>query len=403
MAMDAAVKDGAVQVLVVDDSALMRNLVSRIIESSPDLTVVATAMNGKFALSKLESYKPDIMVLDIEMPEMNGIEFLRVRKEKGIEIPVVILSSVAQKGASITMEALNLGASDFIMKPSGSVSEDIHLIGSQLIELLRFYGRNYQRAHKRPGGYTIPPLPRERLPVEKLVATPDKLAATEEEKNIPVDFQFRPVSAERSVVPTEIVKPEGRPGSLEIIAIGISTGGPNALRKVFAELDPDLKAPILVVQHMPAGFTTEFAKSLDRICPLEVKEAADGDLIKPGRVLIAPGDQHMRVEKKSLAAVVRLDSGTAVNGHRPSADILFETVGAAYGNHAMAVIMTGMGKDGAQKIRSIYQAGGITLGQDEESSVVYGMPRVAYENGFITRQVSLVDMAKTINEYARQL
>jgi len=394
-------KQGAIQVLVVDDSALMRNLVSKIVESSPDLTVAATAMNGKFALAKIETFQPDVICLDLEMPEMNGIDFLKARKERGINIPVIILSSVAQKGAAITMEALNLGASDFIMKPSGSVSEDIHAIGSQLIDLLKYFGSSYRRT--RPDKPTHHPSPIARTIIDLATSSSreheeEKLAQREV-----AAFTFRPITPEppKGILP--LTKPDGPPGPLEIIAIGISTGGPNALRTVFAEIDANLKAPILVVQHMPPGFTSEFAKSLDRICGLEVKEAADGDLVKPGRVLIAPGDQHMHVERKSLATIVRLDSSPTVNGHRPSADVLFESIGNAYGNRAMGVIMTGMGKDGAQKLGIIYKAGGITLGQDESSSVVYGMPRVAYENGFVTKQVSLQNMASTINQYAREL
>ena len=158
-----------------------------------------------------------------------------------------------------------------------------------------------------------------------------------------------------------------------------------------------------IIGVMPAGFTAEFAKSLDRICPLEVKEAAEGDLVKPGRILIAPGDYHIRVEKRSLASIIHLDASGTVNGHRPSADVLFESVGQVYGNRAMGVIMTGMGRDGADKLGLIYRAGGITLGQDEASSVVYGMPRVAFENGNVTKQVSLDGMAAAINEQVRQL
>jgi two-component system chemotaxis response regulator CheB len=373
-----------VNVLVVDDSALMRNLVSKIVQSCPDLAVVGTAMNGKFALSKIESLKPDILVLDIEMPEMNGIEFLKERKDRGIEIPVIVLSSIARKGAAVTMEALSLGASDFIMKPSGSVSEDIHVIGAQLIDLLKYFGKQYQTRH--------PSVSRTISPEPVVIEPHAPLPSFRYPKFEPVDPKLVPRYT-----------PENKPGPLEIIAIGISTGGPNALRKVFNELDPNLKVPIVVVQHMPAGFTSEFAKSLDRNCPLEVKEAADGDLIKPGRILIAPGDYHIRVEKKALAAILHLDSSSAVNGHRPSADVLFESVVEAYGNRAMAIIMTGMGKDGAQKIGLVYKAGGVTIGQDENSSVVYGMPRVAFENGYLTKQVSLDNMAKTINELVKQM
>jgi two-component system chemotaxis response regulator CheB len=187
-----------------------------------------------------------------------------------------------------------------------------------------------------------------------------------------------------------------------VIAIGISTGGPNALREVFSRIDADLPQPILVVQHMPPGFTEEFAKSLDRICPLDVKEAADGDLIRRGRILIAQGDKHLLVEKRPLGAVARLSDSPPVNGHRPSADVLFESVAKNYGNRAMGVIMTGMGRDGARELGSIYREGGLTLGQNEASSVVYGMPKAAFEMGHVMQQVGLMEMAGEISRLAKQ-
>jgi two-component system chemotaxis response regulator CheB len=341
--------------------------------------VADKAMNGKFALQKIPRVNPDVIVLDLEMPEMNGIEFLQERKKQGIKIPVVILSSIARRGAEITMEALALGASDFIQKPSGSVSEDIHTVKDTLTGMLLGYGGQYRRLQGKkvlsPAEYTKKP-----------------------EAASPFDL---PVLKPAPPGPVKQPTPIRKPGNIEIIAIGISTGGPDALRVVFANLDADLKQPILVVQHMPAGFTMEFAKSLDRLCPLEVKEAEDGDLIRPGRVLIAPGNRHIQVERKSLAAAVRLSEDPPVSGHRPSADVLFASVAMAYTNHALGVIMTGMGRDGAQQLGTIYKEGGMTLGQDESTAVVYGMPRVAYELGHVMEQVPLDKMASRICSIAK--
>ena len=370
-----------VSVLVVDDSALMRNLISKIIESTPGLSVADRAMNGIFALQKIPRCDPDIIVLDIEMPEMNGIEFLRERKRLGLEVPVIILSSVAREGAQVTMEALALGASACITKPSGSVSSDIHTVAGELSRLLLAYGTQHQRRKgKTPPHYEF--------------EAPERM------------FEPAPILQERSALRAtgrpEPPKPLRKTGHIEVVAIGISTGGPNALREVFAKIDADLPQPILVVQHMPPGFTEEFAKSLDRICPLDVKEAADGDVLRPGRVLIAPGDKHIVVEKRPLGAVVRLSDAPPENGHRPSADILFGSVAKEYGNGAMGVIMTGMGRDGARELGSIFKEGGLTLGQDEASSVVYGMPKVAFELGHVTQQVTLGDMAATISRLAKQ-
>ncbi len=369
-----------ISVLVVDDSALMRNLISKIIDNTPGLRTVDKAMNGVFALQKIPKCQPDVIVLDIEMPEMNGIEFLKERKRLGIDIPVVILSSVAKSGAHVTMEALSLCASDFITKPSGSVSSDIHTVAGELSRMLAAYGSQYQREKgKEPPRYSYEAP--ERM-FEASPAEPRPLRVPEPRPAPP-----RPIRS---------------PATTEIVVIGISTGGPNALREVFAKISPNLGRPVVVVQHMPAGFTEEFAASLDRICPLDVKEAADGDILKPGRVLIAPGDWHIVVEKRSLAGVVRVNQDATENGHRPSADVLFRSVAREYGNKALAVIMTGMGKDGARELGSIYREGGLTLGQDEASSVVYGMPKVAFEMGHVMEQVPLDRMAERISSLAME-
>lgn len=373
-----------VNVLVVDDSALMRNLVSKIVEATPGLRVADKAMNGLFALQKIPRCNPDVIVLDIEMPEMDGIDFLKERKRLGMEIPVIILSAVAKKGAQVTMDALALGASDFITKPSGSVSSDIHTVAGELARLLLAYGTQYQKSKGK-------------TPVSYPFDYPELMLEKEPSPAAPASSPPR-----RSPMPADKPIPSRSPGPVDLIAIGISTGGPNALRQVFARIDPKLAPPVVVVQHMPAGFTEEFARSLDRICPLEVKEAADGDLLKPGRVLIAPGDKHLLVERKSLAAVARLSDAAPENGHRPSADVLFASVAREYGNRALGVIMTGMGRDGARELGSLFREGGITLGQDAISSVVYGMPKVAFELGHITEQVSLDRMADRISELARQ-
>ncbi|MBN2659234.1 MAG: chemotaxis response regulator protein-glutamate methylesterase [Spirochaetales bacterium] len=375
-----------ISVLIVDDSAMMRNLIGRIVESDEGLTVAGKAMNGLFALQKMPRLDPDVIVLDIEMPEMNGIEFLKEKNKLGNTIPVIVLSAVATKGAKVTMEALSLGASDFITKPSGMVSHDIQSVGTRLVELLLVYGRDY-RKRTGPRKKEDSPVAPVRRPVVPPVSPEIKTAAS----SLPIGTNH-----------WEKVTPLRSPGKIQIMAIGISTGGPNALRKVFADFDPDLAVPVVVVQHMPAGFTEEFAKSLDRICPLEVKEAADGDLLKPGRILIAPGDFHIEVSRKSLGAIVNVISKDPVNGHRPSVDVLFESIAKQYQNEAIAAIMTGMGKDGARQIGQIYKEGGITLAQDEETSIVYGMPKVAVEHGYVNEIVPLDKMAERLCTLTRE-
>jgi two-component system chemotaxis response regulator CheB len=361
-----------ISVLIVDDSALMRNLIGSMVESSPGMMVGAKAMNGNFALKKIPAVDPDIIILDLEMPEMNGIEFLKERKKLGWEIPVIILSSIARQGATVTMEAISLGASDFILKPEGPAG--IKEVQENLADMIRAYAGQY-RSHAGSKKKKLPYIPPTPVSSGTAFTAIPKIESHLEKR-----------------------QPRRLPDKPEIVAIGISTGGPNALRKVFSEFPTSLGVPIVVVQHMPPGFTAEFAKSLDKICPLEVKEAADGDLLKPDRILIAPGSAHLYVEKKSLAAVARLSDADPVNGHRPSADVLFESVAKHYSNRCVAVIMTGMGKDGARKIGEIYEEGGMTIGQDEGSSIVYGMPRVAYEAGYIRKQSSLDNMARAITE-----
>ena len=282
-----------IEVLICDDSALMRNLVTRIVEGTEGLHVAATAMNGQFALDKIPLVKPDVIVLDIEMPVMNGTEFLKERKKRGWDIPVIILSSVATEGAAVTMECLELGASDFITKPGGTVSTDLTAISEHLIELIASYGCAYARSHGKdthePDYFLHQLKMRE---AERFVAEKKGIDASKNPAIAPALW-----NAEKNKEPAVIV-PIREGGCIEVVAIGISTGGPNALRDIFKDIDVHFPLPILVVQHMPAGFTAEFANSLDRICPLDVTEAKDGDIILPAHVYIAPGNYHIYVARQ---------------------------------------------------------------------------------------------------------
>ena len=398
------------QVLVCDDSALMRNLISRIVDSTSGMHVAGTAMNGKFLLQKIPQLKPDVIVLDIEMPEMNGVQFLEERKKQGITVPVIILSSIATKGATVTMQCLELGASDFITKPSGSTSSNISSVSSALIERLASYGGRYARRNGKdvyPLDYFMQQAKLKEAEsaavkegiINKIKPVSSVTTTAAEEKK---PFTPSPTLWQSSKKEPAVITPLRNPGPIDVVAIGISTGGPNALREVFAKIDPKFSRPILVVQHMPAGFTKEFAASLDRICPLNVKEAEDGDLIHPGQIYIAPGDYHIKVEKSTLCNVIRLSKEDLRNGHRPSADVLFESVAKIYQNRALGVIMTGMGRDGAQQLAEMRKQGAWTLGQDEKSAIVYGMPKVAHELGAVQKQVSLEEMADEISKIVRE-
>ncbi len=420
-----------ISVLICDDSALMRNLIGRIIDGTSGMKVIGKAMNGQFAVEKVPLLKPDVMVLDIEMPVMNGIEFLKKRKENKWDFPVIILSSVATEGAAVTMQALELGAADFITKPNGSTSADLSSVADRLTELISSYGCQYARRHgrevyppeffyqqakmrkaehlvaeKKGGSFlkdndtTARPLfgsrPRPTTLSERTSISSISNAARPVLDTKKPTFTWTPPAKKDPVV----ITPMRQGGRIEIIAIGISTGGPNALREVFKDLDPKIRQPILVVQHMPAGFTTEFANSLNRICPLQVQEANDAQELKAGNIYIAPGNYHIYVEKKGFSYVVRLSQAEQRNGHRPSADVLFESVAKEFQNRALGVIMTGMGRDGAAEITEMRKQGAWTLGQDEASSVVYGMPKVAWELGGVQKQVPLREMASNINKMA---
>lgn len=390
-----------IEVLVCDDSSLMRNMISRIVDSAEGMHTVGTAMNGKFCLQKIPLLKPDLILLDIEMPEMTGVQFLEERKKLGIDIPVIILSSIATKGAAVTMQCLELGASDFITKPGGSVSVNITSVGSSIIEKIASYGGKYARAHGKNIASPEVFVHQAKLKEAEAAAVKEGIIS----KIKPSETKPEPLPATLWTPPHKepaVITPLRQSGPIDVVALGISTGGPNALREVFAKIDPKFSKPILVVQHMPAGFTKEFAASLDKICPLKVKEAEDGDLIHPGQIYIAPGDFHIVVQKSTLCNVIRLSKEDLRNGHRPSADVLFESVAKLYKNRALGVIMTGMGCDGAAQLAEMRKQGARTLGQDEKSSIVYGMPRAAWELGAVQKQVSLENMAAEMSAVIKE-
>ena len=392
-----------ISVMICDDSALMRNLIGRIIDETTGLSVCGKTENGKDLLEKLESTKPDVILLDIEMPVMNGVQFLEERKKRLSNIPVIILSSVATEGAAVTMKCLELGASDFITKPGGaSVTLRIGDVTKDIIEYVASYGGAYANAHgkKVPEpeffSHQIKLKEAERFIIKKKGEDVAKTASITKQDSVPQAwFQSK-------VKEPIVITPERPGGKIEIIGIGISTGGPNALRDVFKAIDPNLKQPILVVQHMPAGFTAEFAQSLNSICPLEVSEAKDGEPVLGGHVYIAPGSYHMFVERKAIGNFIKLSQDNPRNGHRPSCDVLFESIAEIFQNRALGVIMTGMGRDGAAELAEMRKKGAWTLGQDKDTSIVYGMPKVAFELGGVERQVPLSQMADEISKLARE-
>jgi len=339
-----------VRVLVVDDSALMRKLIPQILETDNSIHVVGTAMDGNFGLKKIEELRPQVITLDLEMPGMGGLDMLKeiMRRHR---IPVIVVSSHTTSGASVTLKALSLGAFDFVAKPS-DVSSRMQEIAQELISKIK--------AAAQSRGIAIHPEPD--------IPTPG-----------------RRIKSRRSA---------SRPPT-KIIAIGISTGGPQSLHYLLAQLPSDFPGSIVVVQHMPEGFTDMFAKRLDECCALQVKEAQSGDLLLAGRVLICPGNRHVKVKRMPLGDVAVLSDDPRVNGHRPSADVMFKSVAEEFGTRAVGVIMTGMGEDGAQGLGLIKAAGGTTIAQGEQSCIVFGMPKAAIERGHAMRVIELEAMAST--------
>jgi len=333
-----------VRVLVVDDSALMRKLIPLILERDPDIEVVGTAMDGNFALRKIAELRPDVVTLDLEMPRMDGIETLRMIM-RSAPLPVIVFSTHSKEGAYATFKALALGAIDFVAKPQEAAVGHLDPVACQLIEKIK--------VAKRASGHKVIP----RLEVE--VARP------------------RQKSNHAALPPSRI------------IAIGISTGGPNALQYLLTQIPGDIPATFVIVQHMPEGFTDMFARRLDECCALEVQEAKSGDLLVSGRVLICPGNRHIMVRRMPLGEMVVLSDGPPINGHRPSADVLFHSVAQEFGLTAVGILMTGMGEDGAEGLGAIKAAGGVTIAQSEESCVVPGMPRAAIVRGYASKIVPL--------------
>jgi len=336
-----------IRVLVVDDSALMRKLIPAILARDSSIEVVGTAMDGAFALKKIEELQPDVVTLDLEMPRMDGMETLRLIMRRA-PLPVILFSTHSKEGGYATLKALAMGAVDFLAKPKDAAVGHLDQIADQLIAKIK--------VAKRAAGRKLPP-----------------------------------AIIEESAAPKKGARPTLPPR--RVIAIGISTGGPNALQFVLSQIPADFLSTILVVQHMPEGFTEMFAKRLDECCALEVHEARSGDLLLAGRVLICPGNRHMMVRRMPRGDMVILSDGLPVNGHRPSADVLFHSVAQEFALTSVGILMTGMGDDGAEGLGAIKAAGGMTIAQSEDTCVVSGMPRAAIIKGYANKIIPLDGLA----------
>lgn len=348
----------AIKVLIVDDSALMRSVLTETIGAAPDLEVVGSAPDALAAGEMIKALNPDVLTLDVEMPKMDGLEFLR-RLMSQRPMPVIMVSSLTERGSEVTLKALELGAMDFVAKPRGGSLAGLRSYADEIRDKIRAA----QGAHLRR----------------------------------------RPAAA-AAVARSETAPPLAAPSRAlaeKLVAIGASTGGTEAIKEVLVRLPAQMPG-IVMVQHMPETFTPSFAKRLDSLSALRVIEAQGGERILPGHAYLAPGHSHLLVKKNGSGWVTELSKAGPVNRHRPSVDVLFESVGREAGRNAIGVILTGMGKDGARGMLAMHRAGAWNIGQDQDSCVVYGMPREAARLGAIDEVASLNDVAGRILARLRQ-
>lgn len=362
--------ESPIRVLIVDDSAVVRGLLSRLVGEQPDLEVAATAANGQMALNAIAAGNVDVVLLDIEMPVMDGLSALPRLLAADPELRIIIASTLSTPGAAVTMRALAAGASDYVAKPSAS--REITQAGSansdfrrELLTKIRSLGEAGRRRRRR-------------------IVSPAAAAGS---------------TAAKPAVPGLVLRPL-RPVRPEVIVIGSSTGGPQALSTLILGLGRDIAQPLLIVQHMPPTFTTILAEHLARICGRPCAEAADGEPVQPGRMYVAPGDHHMLVAAEGRRRVIRINREAPENFCRPAVDVLFRSAARVYGGGTLAVVLTGIGADGTRGGRDIVDADGTLLAQDEVSSVVWGMPGSVARAGLCSAVLPLPALARQINQIA---
>jgi len=353
------------KVLVVDDSAFMRKLISDILTSDQQIEVVGTARNGLDAIQKVKNLRPNVITLDIEMPIMDGIQALqKIMKEN--PIPVIMLSSTTKLGAENTMLAMQYGAVDFVTKPSGSISLDLEKVKGDLIQKV-IHARKVNIEKLRHPSET------------KQIITTEPMTKSTIEKRISTNW-----SKKRN----------------KLICIGISTGGPRALQTLLTGFPEDLEAPIIIVQHMPAGFTKSLANRLNAISKIHVKEAKDGEIIRKGTAYIAPGDFHLNVKQLGANIVISLNQAPPLNGHRPSVDTMFHSISQLSNYDKIAVIMTGMGSDGARGLVELKNNGNVkAIAESKNSCIVFGMPKAAIATNLVDEIEDLENMSQAIMKY----
>jgi two-component system chemotaxis response regulator CheB len=353
-----------IRLLIIDDSALIRKMLTEIFNSAADIEVVGTAVDPIIARDKIKKLNPDVLTLDVEMPRMDGLTFLR-KLMRLRPMPVVMISTLTEAGAEVTLEALQLGAIDFVSKPKVDVTQNLQEYAEEIIAKVR----TAAKAHVRP----LVELPAKKQPLSQDI--PDNHSA---------DIVLQPSTPKRHFKTTE-----------KIIALGASTGGTEAIKVVVAEL-PNTTPAMVISQHLPVAFSESFAKHVDRVSDMTACIAAEGQQLYPGNIYIAPGDQHLLVVRDGARYVCRLHDGPPVNRHKPAVDVMFRAVAQNVGVNAIGVLLTGMGADGAKGMQEMHDAGAGTVIQDEETSVVWGMPGEAYKLGCTDHVVALDQVAGKI-------
>lgn len=359
----AGIGTSPIKVLVVDDSAFMRIAITKMIQSDPGLTVIGTAVDGLDALDKIRLLQPDLVTLDIEMPKLDGLAALR-RIMAETPLPVIMVSALTAEGARATFDALDHGAVDYVPKHLSSKSVEMVTLKDQLVQKIKAAVSSHRFKARHAGSAP---------------GSPGRLPST------------------RGPAPVTCIRPAH---PISIVAIGSSTGGPRALQEILSALNADFPVGIVVVQHMPAAFTGPFAKRLDGLCKIEVKEAEEGDEVTPGRALVAPGGHHMVLTRRAITRFnVKLTDEPANLIHRPAVDVTMASVANQFGKNTLGVILTGMGSDGMQGISVIKQKGGYSIAQDEETSVVWGMPKAIVDNNLADMIVPLDGIAAAISGF----
>lgn len=361
----------------------MRKLISDFFADNPKIEVVATARNGKDAIKKIQQFSPDVVTMDVEMPEMNGLDALKEIMEK-CPVPVIMLSSTTQQGANNTVTAMEYGAVDFVAKPSGTISLDLHKIKDELVQKVEHACHVPIAKLKKTVGTKLISHPQERV-IPKSITPAPTLLTPKPEKPIVLGSK----------------KPQWATGTKKIVLIGTSTGGPRALQEVITKIPKHIQAPILIVQHMPPGFTKSLATRLDQLSEIQVKEAEHGDVLQNGIAYIAPGGFHMKLKKVGSTFAIALDQEEAPRaGHRPSVDVLFESASQFHDFDKIAVIMTGMGYDGSKGLISLKNSGNVlSIAESQQTCIVYGMPKAAIETQLVDEIADVDDIAKTIMKF----